>query len=208
MGGEISGLPVLSAIEREVEEAEGRAKGALQLANAMIVNSTESLERASQAIVDIAGRIRREKEKQDFITKPIKTHVKLIDGLFKRVIQPLEQARDVIDQKSVTYRLEQQRVQREVAEILASAGEEQVAPVTPETNKSVRVEGGSVSYSPTWQFEITNPAEIPVDLLREVVNTKRGREALEQLVRGYVNAGKRVIPGVKIYQSERTSVRP
>lgn len=204
---ENSQLPVLSVVEREVAVTERNAAHTLAMANSLVVDSTDRLNAASQMVVDIAAKIKREKDKQDFLTKPIKNHVKLIDGLFKRVIQPLEQARDVIDQKSVTYRLEQQRVQREVAEILAAAGEEQVAPVTPETNRSVRVEGGSVSYSPTWQFEIEDLGKIPVELLRDMAHTKRGREALEQVVRGLVNAGRRVIPGVRIFLTESTSVR-
>lgn len=200
-------LPVLHVVEREVQGAERFATTMLDTANRIVVNSADTLIGASQMVVDIAARIKREKEKQDFLTKPIKTHVKLIDGLFKRVITPLEQARDVIDRKTTAYRLEQQRVQREVQEILSSEGVEAVAPVTPETQKSIRVEGGQVSYSQRWEFEVTDMAHIPAELLREAANTKRGREALEQVIRGYVNAGRRLIPGVRIYETEKSSVR-
>lgn len=197
-------VPAISTVQREMGEVEQYAHRMVQTAADLVVNDDKTYEFANQIVVDMSGRIKSVKEKMDFFTKPIKQHVKVIDGFFKTILDPLKQADELIRAKIVRYRMEQQ----ELAEVLAD-GNQQGAITIPAAaeQKSTRVNGGQMVFSTVWDFEITDADQIETGVLREVVNTARGREALESVIRAHVKAGRRSMPGVRIFKSEQPSVR-
>jgi len=212
-------LPALTTIHRDLDPIERFSKQALLLATTTVINNTESLELANNAVVELTSRIKQVKDRMDFFTKPIKQHTRLIDGVFKAIIDPLTQANDAWRTKIVKYRLEQQEAQRQVQEIL-SEQEEKVegspslltTPVivihTIEQQKVMHTESGQkIVASQNWDFTIQDYSLIPESILRDVIHTARGREALESVIRMKVKSGVRKIDGVRIFPSEQLSVR-
>ena len=207
-------LPTLTTIHRDLDPIERFSKQALQLATTTVINNTESLELANNAVVELTIRIKQVKDRMDFFTRPIKQHTKLIDGVFKAIIDPLTQANDAWRGKIVKYRLEQQETQKRIQEILSEGddigikSELTIIPHTIEQQKSMRTDAGAtISASMVWDFAIENTALIPIDLLRDVIHTARGREALESVIRMKIKSGVRKIDGVRIFPSEQLSVR-
>ncbi len=208
-------LPALTTVHRDIEPLERFAHQASMLAKTLIISGEESLQLANNAVVDLTAKMKIVKDRMDFFTKPIKQHIKLIDGVFKSILDPLSQANEILRAKIVQYRLDQQEAQRQIRKILEEGRDETgttelVMPVPPtiEQQKSMRTDNGAtISASQVWDFTIENTALIPIDLLRDVINTVRGKEALESVIRGRVKSGVRTIPGVRIYPSEQLSVR-
>lgn len=196
-----------------LDKIASKVKEVKQGALAMAITTDDQLVNANQFLVDLAPCIKRATEYKDTITKQIKSHTKDIDNLFKSIIDPLTEASTTIRNKTILYRQQQRQAAEEVARILAESGvKDEPQPITttppPVTeSKSVRVDGGQVSYTPTWTFEITDINEVPIEHLRTACCTSRGREALESIIRNIVKGGVRKMAGVRIFESEQTTVR-
>lgn len=59
------------------------------------------------------------------------------------------------------------------------------------------------TLSRSWEFEILDPAEIDMEILRPFIS----RPALEAAVRAFVVAGNRELSGVQIYEATKANVR-
>jgi hypothetical protein len=68
------------------------------------------------------------------------------------------------------------------------------------------LEGGRITYAEKWKHEVVDVDQIPVEILRAAVRTKRGGEGLDQTLRGMVDGGVRAIPGVHIFPTEQLAV--
>lgn len=68
-----------------------------------------------------------------------------------------------------------------------------------------RTDGGTVSQSKVWKFEIIDSSKIPLDDLRGFI----GIDMLNTLIGAYVRThkGSRPLPGVTIYEDTKTSFR-
>ncbi len=216
-------LQPVGKIEDDIADLKDKVK---QEASALITAATNILEdarkleiktdntmlNATQLTVDIAPCIKRATQYKDSVTKGIKAAVKDIDGVFKRVIDSLEAASDTYRRKIVQYRKEQDDAAREVAKILEASNppdvtKEAITPPTLAESKTVRMDSGQMSFTKKWTFTITNADAIPIEILRAAVKTAVGGKALESIIRQRVEGGIREISGVRIFETEQTTVR-
>ena len=202
-------IPDVTSAERDLSKVVLDVQNMLAVAKTLQIVDDITLNGANQMVVDLAPIKKKIKERNDFFTKDIKQHVKKIDAFFKGVLEQVVGADELLRYKIVQYRQEQRKLQEELQEALRESADQpvtttDVAVIQP---KSVRVNGGQVTGSKVWDFEISDITQIPDDLVREVINTAKGRDALESVIRSYVKGGKRVIPGVRIYETEQLSVR-
>ena len=191
-----------------------------QQATQLTITDDNDLTNANQFLVDLAQPIKRAEDYKDYCTKAIKKSSRDIDNQFKSIITPLETASTLIRSKTVAYRRQQQEDARIVADIIeqeriANTPKDQplpppmpqpIIPPTMSEQKSVRVDGGQVSYTKFWDFEIKDITLIPIELLRMVVNRKDGREVLESVIKSQIKAGIRNMEGIRIFENERPAV--
>jgi len=204
---------VPEVVEKEVQEETNKVVAA---ANAVVVDSNEGMQEATNILSWIAGAKKQIEAKRVFFTKPLRQQVEAINAMFKDYVAPLEQADKTLRGKILTYRHEQERIRRAEQEHMQKLLEKEqkrlekqaekrgmpppppvVAPVVEAQPKTVRSEMGAVSAKKVWDFEIEDADKIPRAFM--IPN--------EKAIRAAVKAGVRSLPGVRIFQREGLSVR-
>lgn len=204
---------------------QSEARAILERATKLEVTTDSGMLDANQFIVDLAPAIKKATQYKDALTKETKGVLKDVDAVCKSVIDALEGANDTVRRKVIQYRREQEEAQREVQRILEQQQREQeeearknnlpppvitpsvISPPTPSESKTIRVDGGQISYSKKWTFTITDIDKVPEEIVRAAVKTSRGRDALESIIRQRVEGGIRKIEGVVIEETEQSTVR-
>ena len=145
---------------------------------------------------------------------------KAVDNFFKRYTDPLEAGEKELGRKSGAFRLlmEQERRRKEAEQAAearrlqeqldkqAAESEAQgepfqavtvVTPVLPEVPRVTRTEEGSASQRHDWDFEIEDYLKLPREFLVPD----------EKAIRRAVRAGRREIPGCRIFEKMTTHIR-
>lgn len=164
------------------------------------------------------------------LTAPLREGVKTINDAFNFNIGIAEEVDTIIKKKVLVFvkeqeriKIEQERVRREVeiAErnrkqkeleekaaannsefmlsraIMAEENTKKLAAKEIEVDTAVRSESGTSFVRKTWKYDIVKDADVP----REFCSPDLGK------IRAAVYAGKREIPGVRIYEEESIGVR-
>lgn len=145
-----------------------------EVANEIVVKDEETCVEASNWLVRIAEVKKEIESRRKFFVKPLQDHVKRINALFKEYTSRLEKLDKVLRKKITDYKISTEEP----------------------TEKTTKTEGGRVTVTERWVFDIENEKIIPREYLK--VDEKKIREAID--------AGIRSIPGVKIYKDTRLSV--
>ncbi len=178
---------------REVKNIQ--AQGAQVLETAQSIQVT--MDTHKQAI-DLLGLIAEAKKrletKRRAAVDPLNQKVKEINSFFRELEYPFEEADRIVRQKLIRFRAEEEQRRREEEKKLQ---ETNMFAVVPKLAATQRAEMGQAIAHKVWEFEIEDEAQIPREYLS--VDTKKIREA--------INRGVRHIPGVRIYQTERITVR-
>lgn len=185
----------------------------IETSNANIVIQAEQQQITSQSNVDNANIILKhisiqlamiEKKRKTF-TQPLNQSLKEINNTFKELIEPLKLAKNIVTQKVMTWRreeqkkirLEQERIakeeerRRKIQEAHKEKGHEVSEPVImarPEPLKAT----DTTQTRKVWKFKIIEPAKIP----------RKYMSINPVLIGEAVRNGIREIPGVRIYQDE------
>lgn len=199
-----------------VERAQGIAAEALVLH----VVDEKTQKQAANLLIKLKDIEKEGKAKLDFLTKPLKIHVKNITAEFAPGFEVLEAASSHLRTEFSDYvarqRDEQNRIKAESmkkAEAAAKKGKNDeareyalaaVSAAGPArvVSASVDVAAGSslahaqVSMRRPWNFKVVKPADVP-DEYWEIDETK---------LRAAVRAGVRAIPGVEIFQEDSLAV--
>lgn len=209
-------------------EAQNRlmqsAKPILATVALMKVDDLESQQKASNTLVELARMKKEVNERRDFVVKPLKEHVKRLDGMFKPVLEQLEQADENLRGKVLAFRQRQSQAaererlrlmaeaeaKQEQAEELEAKGKVKQAAAMQEQaqesaitalavtgpGKQLLSDEGSVGTSKRWIFEIEDAGAVPRQYLVPD----------EKAIRRAVTAGERTIPGVRIFETEGLAV--
>jgi len=157
-------------------------------------------------LLQVKQLLAKSKENKDLILKPVKeTLLNPITDYFKRIDTPLLEAEKMFKSALAIYSIQQDKDRVELADLLKEEGGSGLAVVlAPET----KIEGdeGKTTISTVMTFEITDIRKVPEEVVRSAVETKRGREGLEQVIRSLVDGGTRKMAGVKIEEGRRVSV--
>jgi regulator of protease activity HflC (stomatin/prohibitin superfamily) len=200
-------------------------------ATKVVIKSAADMTGASELLKQVVARKKRIEELRLFFTKPLNDHIKDINASFKRTMGPLEAIDSDIRGKMVAYRQveaerlekerqkeaerqrkafekEQEKKRQEAAKLKGAEKKEALQEIKQETfvadttaikqSTAVESDSGKTSFSKVWEYEIINEGLIPRKYL------KVDERLIGQAVR---SGGIREIPGVRIYETERPSVR-
>jgi len=175
------------------------------------IASDDDLTRASEALTRITKATDEWEQMRVSIVTPANHFVRHINGLWKRMIDPVKLEEGRIRNMMSGYRArEQQRRQAEYAASLKQAEEaitdifpggspipETVAPIPQDSLKHVTTANGSVGFTTVWKWVVEDADKIPREywMLNETMITK------------VVKAGMRSIPGLRVYSEQVPSVR-
>lgn len=197
----------------------------IQAASTAVLETEPQLSVGVDILSEIKQRIKSVESERTALVKPLNDHVKLINGKFKTVTEPLEEAAFILNRKV----LERQKIiqaektriaeaerQRREAELLVAAekkeaiGDSEKAEQLLEYAAAVKAKPVSTGHgtfteakstiTKRWTFEIVDlrlTAQRAPDYL--MVNAPVVREAIRE--------GIREIPGLRIFQEESLSVR-
>lgn len=200
-------MEILQAeIQQEFEIMEKQISPVIQKAGSYPVNNIADVENASVFLREIKDMEKVIEDKRTEFTKPLNQSLKSINDTFKKMREPLEQARDLLTRKILTWkRIESERVAQEQAayrKIQEAEAElrrlqnmpeikEEPIVITPVVNKI-----GNMQTVKRWKFDVLNFIIIPNDY--KEINTVTINAAIRE--------GVRDIPGLKIYQEESLSI--
>jgi len=167
-------------------------------ANALLVNTAPSENRAYEILKLIAAKKKEIKKRKEEIIKPMNASLKAARALFAEVEAPLLEADIILRDKILAFQQEQQAKaakemeRREKIQATHEAKGHQtyeLAEVEPDVGESVTVK--------RWTYEMIDESKLP----RKYLCADLGK------IRAAVNDGERDIPGLKIFQKEGISVR-
>jgi hypothetical protein len=181
------------------------SKDLLRKAEKLTIKTQKGADQTVEMLVDIKLRIKAVKEKQAETIKPIKDAIKPLEKFFKDILEPLERAEKMFKNAVGMWNYEQQRAAKEVEKAFAAEGKVMPA-IDRDAGRRNDTDKGRVVTVTKWDFAITDINALSVDILRAVVGTKRGKEGLEEVLRGLINAGIRTIAGVNIFETTSVSV--
>jgi len=192
--------------EVELQTIENQISPVVEKAQDYVVENIKDVENASAFLKEIKDMEKIVEDKRITFTKPLNESLKNINDTFKKMREPLEQARDLLTRKILTWkRIESERVaaeqaawrkiQEAEAELrrIKNEPEVKVEPiiVAPVVNKI-----GNMQTVKRWTFEVEDFSKVPEKF--KIVDELRIKEAIRD--------GAREIPGLIIYQKESLSI--
>ena len=198
--------PAIIALGEEIQRLAAWAE-------ALEVRDPESVRRATEDLVLLAGLKRAIEERRKSYVGPINEHLKAVNDAFKGMSGPLEAADRTTREKVLAYRRELDQKAREAEEInrlreeaarreMALKGEltepvayvEESAPLPAH----VRTQVGTLGTATIRKWEVEDMTKVPIEYLM-VDASKIGR---------VVRAGIPSIPGIRIWEEETLRVTP
>lgn len=201
-----------------VKEVKHSTVALIARATKFQVKDDASYEKAAGMLSEIAGARKKAEALRLSWTQPINQSLSNINSFFKKMTQPLDQAKDIIKEKAKDFRLEQEKKAREAERqrLLAEAKREEELKKALEEGKPIEsvkevsipevkilsqtvrsAQGKAMTAKHSWKHEVIDPELVP----------RIYWEINESLIRGAVNRGEREIPGVRIYSDIDISVR-
>lgn len=196
--------------DKEARKLETTALTVSGEAGELIVKDEVSLQIAQSLLVRIAEIKKGIQIKRDMLLKPIKEQlVRPMEKFFRMMETPIKEADEKLRRSIIAYRMEKKEEERVLKEILGEEEEDAMIPVPYESGRPpaiAEMENGKVGAVTVWKHQVEDETLIPTKVLLGVIRTKRGEEALDQVIRSLIAAGAREIPGVRIYETEALSV--
>ena len=178
---------------RELKTLRQQGESILQTANTLQV--TGETHKQAIDLLALTGEAKKQLEaKRKVAVDPLNKKVKEINAFFRSLAEPFETADRVLRGKVLQFRSEEEKRRKEAEEKLRETSQ---FAVVPQLAKTQRAELGQAIAQKVWEFEVVDPKQVPRDYLR----------VDESAIRRAIMQGIRNIPGVKIYQTERLTVR-
>ena len=209
------GLSKIEQVQIDFKKYETVVTDMLKKAEALTITDGKTDIQAVEMIGQAAAMARAIENKRKEIVKSPNEFVRAVNQFAKPYTDGLAAIKNKLDQKHIRFkqeeekkRLEAQRKANEEAERLqaeinaaAEAVDETptvvVQPVILEASKVTRTQSGSTSIKSVWAAEVTDFAALP-DKYKKVDMVS---------INADVKAGLRNIPGVRIYEDQRTVTR-
>jgi len=207
--------------KQQMQKVEDRVLSLTGRANSFVVKTTDDVEAASEFLKKIKDAGRKIEDKRLEFTGPLNQSLKAINTTFKKLREPLEQAKRVLSDKILSWRrIENERARKaeEVrrkeeeekirkimearkAEVSAEKKQEMIEEIIEEDEQKPVIEKpkGTIGKARTrkvWTFKVEDFSQVPdkYKLLNQV-------EVNED-----IRAGVRKIDGLKIYQKELLTI--
>lgn len=206
--------------EEKTKEIVTDISNIIKKARTLKVESQEDMEKASEYLGTIKGRIKRLEEVQEFFTGAMKRELKEKTAFFKGQIDPLKQELDALKYRCSAFIRAQEHARLAEEERLlkirqaadAKREEKGQAPImtpvkTVEAAPTTTVAtSGKTTARKVWKFQIEEHTKIPGYIVSEVMALALEKGLYDQVIRRHVMAGTREIPGVKIYEDFEMAV--
>lgn len=192
------------SIERIEQESSAIVLKSKEIA---AVQDAESEARAAEFLKQVKLRLDQVKDARMGLTKPLKDHIKKLEGEFNRVAEPLEQADRIVRDGMTAYRnsqtfkeAEARRIELEAqARAAATRGDVQAVIGLQEAHanaataapRKIETQSGEARFRKVWKYEITDIEKIPAEYW--IPDEKK--------ITATVKAGV-TIPGVKAWQED------
>ena len=175
--------------QKEIQTIEGQISPLIEQADGFIIDSIEAIENVSPFLRRIKDMEKVIEDKRIEFTKPLNQSLKAINETFKKLKEPLVQARTLLTGKILNWK----RIEAERIANIASKVGIKIKPVEPEKIES---KIGNVQTRKVWTWQVTNWEKVP-DEYKELDTV-----AINQAIRD----GVRDIKGLKIYQEEKLAI--
>lgn len=192
--------------DAEIQTIQESSNNLVETADEQIVTSQVQADIANNILKSIASGLKQIEAKRKSFTAPLNQSLKEINATFKKVVEPINTAKQGLTSRLMAWRTQEQaRIReeqekarkeeerrRKIQEAHAAKGHNVKEEITP-VDKPVPF--GITDTTKTqlrWTFEVEIEAKVPREYL--AVNNPAITKA--------VRAGVRDIPGVKIYQKE------
>ena len=173
------------------------------------VTNKEESELATNDLAFIAKLTKAVEERRVEYVKPLNDYVSQFNLAFKKLSEPLKEAKRITDQQIMSYQRKQAEARRKAEEAQAIANAEalrkaqeikettgviedikpEVIDLPPEASTKVRTDFGTASQVDNWKYEIVDRSLVPAEFW-VIDETGLGKQ---------VRAGRHDIPGVRIY---------
>ena len=186
--------------EKQIQKAESKVLSLVEKANSFVVESADDVFAASEFLKSIKDTENRVESKRLEFTAGLNQSLKSINGSFKKLREPLEQARKSLSNKILSWRKEEEEKIRKKEEKIRKI-QEAHKEAGYEVKEVVELERPKVTIGNTqtrklWTFEIVDFSKVP-DKYKAINQTE-----VNQAIRD----GERKIDGLKIYQKEILSI--
>ena len=191
-----------------IQAIRSEVAGLVEQANGLQVESSQQSDVANTILTKLNKTLKWADERKRDILRPLKNHIKWLEGEYKKSVAPLQEAKAGLQQRLMGWRAaEQRRIaeeeakirreeerRRKIQEAHAAKGHQVRQEITPvETPRPVPLEArDSTRVRKQWDFEVVDVGQVPLDYLQ--VDTSAVREAIRN--------GEREIPGLRIFQKE------
>jgi len=196
----------MEEIKTELQEIEKMVSPVLVKAEKYAIATIEDVEDASGFLRKIKDMEQVVEDKRTSFTKPLNESLKNINDTFKKMREPLEQARRIVSDKILGWkRIENDRIAAEQAAIRkrqeAEAEERRKNDIqevikAPEIVAPIENKIGNIQTVKRWTFDIVDFAAVPDSF--KVINQIEVNSA--------IRTGTREVPGLKIYQIETLAI--
>ncbi|MDR7496813.1 MAG: hypothetical protein QN174_07640 [Armatimonadota bacterium] len=215
--------------DRHVVSLRAEAASIVAQAASLVVATQVDAERATALLGRIAAFRRAAEDRRKFFVGPLNDHVKAINGLFRELVAPFDEADGTLRGKLAAWRrAEQERLARErrEAEERARAEEARAREILRHADRHTREEALEafrradeaaeaadavpVAPGPTLRAEAARVTARKVWDFEVVDLAQVPHEFVtlnEPTVRAAIRAGVRQIPGLRIYEREQLAVR-
>jgi len=186
--------------QKEIQVLEKQVSPLVKEADSYKIDSVEAVDEASMFLKKVRDTERSIEAKRLEFTAPLNQSMRAINATFKKLKEPLEQARKLLTNRVLTWKIaERERLEKEEArrrkiqEAHEAKGHEVKAPVVLDRpdNKI-----GNTQTRKVWTFEVVDFTKVPNEY--KELNTVK--------VNSVIRAGVRDIKGLRIYQEEKLSI--
>lgn len=190
----------------EVRAFYSEALKLLEYAQARVITTAEDMKPATDDL-SVIRRVKKalEEKRKDYL-KPFQDHVKEVNEIYKKFMEPIEQADKITGDKMLAFNAEQNRIrqaQEEINRKRMEAAEAEIKlkgeltesvnliEVSPLAPKRVSTDMGTAGMRDNYKWEVTDFALVPNDY--KIINAG----VLTPIVKA--SKGKITIPGIRIY---------
>jgi hypothetical protein len=215
--------------DEHVTSLRAEAANIVKLAATLTIATQTDAEQATSMLGRIATFKRAAEDRRKFFVGPLNDHVKTINGLFKEIVAPFEEADGTLRSKLAAWRwAEQERLERErrEAEKRARAEEARVQEILKHADQHTREEALDAFRRADEAAEAASAVPVaPGPTVRAATASVTARKVWdfevvdlaqvpheflhlnEAAVRAAIKAGVRQIRGLRIYEKEQLAVR-
>ena len=186
--------------QKEIQVLESQVSPLVKQAGSYVIDSVEAVDTASVFLKQVRDTERSIEDKRLEFTAPLNQSLKAINDTFKKLKEPLEQARTLLTNKILGWKkaeaerlFKEEERRRKIQEAHLKAGHEVSAPVVLERPEN---KIGNTQTRKVWTFRVKEFSKTP-DVYK-VIN----QVAVNQSIRD----GVRDIPGIDIYQEEQLAI--